>query len=186
MSNKVKSVIVFLDNYEWIDSASILIMAIVSISLFINHSTSSFELMIIVGLLAILKGFLNFNIFLSLDLSGKRKSPKSFILVALINIVIGLILILNLITSETLLLVLTAMWMIIDSIPYMIYIIKNKLGKRHKYNPFFIFYGFILVVAICHIATLRTDIYGPAITLASFLALSCINLFLLKKESRLV
>ncbi len=81
---------------------------------------------------------------------------------------------------------LTALWMVIDSIPYMIYIIKNKLGKRHKYNPFFIFYGFILVAAICHIATLRTDIYGPAITLASFLALSCINLFLLKKESRLV
>ena len=184
MSNKVKSVIVFLDNYEWIDSASILIMAIVSISLFINHSTSSFELMIIVGLLAILKGFLNFNIFLSLDLSGKN--PKSFILVALINIVIGLILILNLITSETFLLVLTALWMVIDSIPYMIYIIKNKLGKRHKYNPFFIFYGFILVAAICHIATLRTDVYGPAVTLASFLALSCINLFLLKKESRLV
>lgn len=187
MSNKVKSIVYFLDNYEWIDLASILIMAIASISLYVNHSTNSFELMIIVGLLAILKGFLNFNIYLSLDLVDKKiKSPKAFIFVALINIAIGLLFILNIISNETLILVITALWMLIDSIPYIIYIIINKLGFHHKFNPFFISYGFILVIAVCHILTLSTDFYGPAITLASFLALSCLNLLLLKKESRLI
>lgn len=185
MANKVKSLVHFLDNYEWVNMISALIMLAVSIALFINYQVMTFELIIVVGLMAILKGFLDFNICLSLDLaSSKKKNPTSFILGALFNLLIGVILILNIITSPAVLLFVLTLWMIVDSVPYILYIFKHKLGSTTKYNPFIFTYGLILVTAISQISTSQIEFFGPVITVAIFLSLSSINLLLLKKEGK--
>ncbi|MBO0477073.1 hypothetical protein DOK76_08320 [Vagococcus sp. DIV0080] len=185
LSNKVKSLVYLLDRYEWISWISAMIMMAVSINLFIHYSAQAFEIIIIIGLMAILKGFLNFHICLSLDLAThKPKGIISFVYVALINIFIGITLILNLLTSPLLLILLVSAWMAIDSYPYIQFIIRNKIGFQHKYNPFIFSYLAILIVIIMQVMTLKTTAYGPALTTGSFLMLSCLNLFLLKKESK--
>ena len=183
MTEKVKSLVYFFDNYEWINLISAIIMFAVSIGLFINHTATNFELIIIVGLIAILKGFLNFNICLSIDLATQnKKNPISFVLGAFFNLSIGVFLILNIATNQMFLLTLTSLWMVIDSLPYILHISKNKLGSTYKYNPFILSYSLVLITAVAHMTKPQTNMFGPVITVAFFLALSSINLILLQKE----
>lgn len=186
MTKKIKTLIYFLDNYEWINIVSVIIMSLVSLSLVITHPSSSFELMIIVGLVAILKGFLNFNIFLCLDAADthNKKGPISFVYVAIFSIVIGLLLILNIVSSPIALLIISGIWMTCDTIPYLLYTFKQKLGFTYKHNPFFFSFSLIGITIIAHLLTNQINWLTPEKTIAFFLILSCINLWLLIKEKK--
>lgn len=182
MAQKVKSIISFLDDYEWINLMTGFIMCITSIGLLTHYYLATVsQIIIIIGLMAILKGFLNFNIYLTLN-PARTKGASFFILGALMNLGFGMIFILNIVTNQTFLLSLVALWLLMDSLPYMIYLFKNKLGSQYKYNPF-IFTSMCLIFATAlTIATLRTDLFGPVLPLAIFLMTSTLNLILLKKE----
>lgn len=188
MTKKIKTLINFLDNYEWINIVSVIIMSLVSLFLVVTHPSTSFELMIIVGLVAILKGFLNFNIFLCLDAvdTHNKKGPISFIYVAVFSIIIGLLFILNIVSSPFTLLIISAIWMISDTIPYLLYAFKQKLGATYKHNPFLFSFSLIGITIIVHLLTGQISWITPEKTIAFFLILSCINLWLLIKEKKTV
>ena len=186
MTKKIKTLIYFLDNYEWINIVSVLIMTIVSLYLFISHTASSVELMIIIGLIAILKGFLNFNIFLCLDSADRnnKKGPISFVYTAMVNIGIGVLLILNIITNPVILLVLSAIWMFLDTIPYVLYAIKHYVQFQNTKNYFIATFSIILLTIVAHLATSAVHWFGPEKTTALFLMLSSLNLWLLIREKK--
>lgn len=185
MSQKVKSIVYYLDNYEWINILSLIILVGTSIGLFFNHGTPILELGIIIGLIAILKGFLNFNLFLSVDLSTKKKqSALAFIIAAFGNIGIGLVLILNIFINPVELLVLTVIWMLLEAVPYAYFIQKNKLGTQYKYNPFIVNYLLIFLTIIFTGLAISFPLFSPAVTVGLFLCLSSINLLLLNNERK--
>ncbi|MDT2847781.1 DUF308 domain-containing protein [Vagococcus carniphilus] len=183
MPEKVKSVVYFLDNHEWINTIMGALMLVTGIGLFVNYSASINQLMIIIGLFSILKGFLNFNNFFIVDSRLRHYKHKNiFITGAILNIIIGVILILNIYTSSLFLITLTSIWMVMDSIPYMFYVVTRRLGTQYKHNPFFLTYGLIILCAILNFATYYTHIWGPAITLGMFLIIATVNIFLFLKE----
>lgn len=182
MAQKVKSFVYFLDNYEWINLLTGLIMMFASIGLLTHYySATVSQIIIIIGLMAILKGFLNFNIYLTLNPS-KIRGASFFVLGALINLGFGMLFILNLVTNQTFLLVLVGLWILFDTLPYIIYLSKNKIGSQHKYNPFIFTCVSLILTALAAITTLKTDLFGPILPIAIFLILSVLNLILLKKE----
>ncbi|HCM90915.1 MULTISPECIES: hypothetical protein [Vagococcus] len=183
MPEKLKSVVYFLDNHEWINTVISLIMAASGIYLFFHHTASIYELFIMVGLFAILKGFLNFNTFFIIETINKHNKQKNMFLIgALVNIFIGTLIILNIITNPLSLLIITSVWMIIDSIPYLVYVLKKRLGQQYKINPYKITFSLILVCSIITIVSHYTLIFGPAIPMGCFLLLASTNILLFQRE----
>ncbi len=183
MPEKLKSVVYFLDNHEWINTVISLIMAASGIYLFFHHTASIYELFIMVGLFAILKGFLNFNTFFIIETINKHNKQKNMFLIgALVNIFIGTLIILNIITNPLSLLIITSVWMIIDSIPYLVYVWKKKLGRKYKFNPYKITFSLILICSIITIVSHYTLIFGPAIPIGCFLLLTSANILLVQRE----
>ncbi|MGX7023377.1 hypothetical protein [Vagococcus hydrophili] len=183
MPEKLKSVVYFLDNHEWINTVISLIMAASGIYLFFHYTASIYELFIMIGLFAILKGFLNFNTFFIIETINKHNKQKNMFLVgALVNIFIGTIIILNLVTNPLSLLVIASLWMIIDSVPYFVYVVKRKLGQEYKFNPFKITFSLIVLCSILTIVSHYTLTFGPAIPVACFLLLASANIILFQRE----
>lgn len=183
MPEKVKSVVYFLDNHEWINTVMGMIMLITGIALLFNYSATINQLIIIIGLFAILKGFLNFNNFFIVDSKVRHYKKKNiFIIGAIFNIIMGVILILNIFTNKQFLLVFTSLWMLIDSIPYIKYTIDRKLGTEYKVNPYIITYSLIFLCVIGNYVTVYSNVIGAATTIGIFFVIATANLFLFMKE----
>ncbi len=183
MPEKVKSVVYFFDNHEWINTIIGIFMLLTGTGLLFKYDATINQLIIIIGLFSILKGFLNFNNFFIVDSKSSHYKYKNIFLIgAILNIFIGVILILNIFTNTLFLLTLTTIWIITDSIPYIFYIVTRKLGTQYRFNLFIFTYGLIFICAILNFLTFFTNLLGPAIPLGIFLIIATANIFLFIKE----
>ncbi|MEG0551343.1 MAG: hypothetical protein RR554_09270 [Vagococcus sp.] len=183
MPEKVKSVVYFLDNHEWINTVMGIIMLVTGVGLLFNYSATINQLIIVIGLFSILKGFLNFNNFFIVDSKFRHyKNKNIFIVGAILNIIMGVVLILNIFTNHQFLLIFTSMWMLLDSIPYVKYALDRKSGSDYKVNPYVISYSLVLICAIGNYTTFYSSFIGAGTTLGCFLIIATANLFLFMKE----
>lgn len=177
MPKKIKHVVQFLDKFEWNNALMGVIMVLSSLGMFFNYKLTMQELAITIGLLAIMKGFLNFNIFfLTESLFKESKFKHLFIFSAALNILIGLLLVFSLFASDTVLRLLAACWFILDPVPHIILLKHLKATYDTRYRRYLTCYILAMLAGVSLLITPLVFYIGSSPLAGLFLLASGGNL----------
>lgn len=155
MSEKVKKVKNYVVEIEWHTLLMALFMLVSGVAISLTFTNSIANMSIVIGLVAILKGFFNFNLYsASFSLTTSTKWQWLFLVAASVNILFGLVTIFNFSSNLTLLYIVTGIWFIIDCIPHLIVIHALYLKDSFPHKLYTTLYT---VAIFCGIGLLLTS-----------------------------
>lgn len=171
MTKKLKKVQDLTKNIEWPSVLMSLIFTGLGIFL-INHLSFTYpvtELSILLGLIAILKGFFNFYTYsVVTEISKEQHWQWSFIVSASISILTGLLLIFNFSGNGLVFYLLGGAWMIFDTIPHILAVMDYCTKHSNTYKMLLTAYGLSILMGIGLIFNNIYPLIETTIYLSSF------------------
>lgn len=185
MSKKFKFMVDMVDKFDWHYYLIGFIMLFSGLSLLYNYQASVKDFIILVGLVAILKGFLNFNIFYQTHETIPVPALKNvFFYTAIFGIIHGLIIVFSGFSSDIWMHYLIGIWCLIDVIPHLLCQLAHPIKNEKLGLSLTFLYGISILAAILLFIPTSSMPLSASILLGIYFIATSINLAVMPLKNK--